>query len=249
MKAIVLSAGQGSRLLPLTNDLPKCLLPVGRRSILGWQIEALDRIQTVEEIVVVCGFMADKVEAALAEMTAASTPIRTVFNPFFKVADNLASCWMARDFMEDEFLIVNGDSLFEFAVLPKIIEDASAPINLTINFKDSFDSDDMKVTLDGRRVAAVGKTISASQTHAESIGVVLFKDEGPSLFRDAVEATMRDGSGIAAWYLQVIDRLAREGHVGATDIGALEWGEIDYPSDFEAARKLSAGWDRLRIVA
>lgn len=249
MRAIVLSAGQGSRLSPLTQERPKCLLPVGSRSVLQWQMEAICQSREIDEIVVITGFKAEMVEAALAGMGSIRTPVKTLFNPFFKVADNLASCWMARDFMDQDFLIVNGDSLFEVAVLPKIIGGAKSPINLTVNRKASYDSDDMKVTLDGDRVAAVGKTLMPNETHAESIGLVLFKGEGPRLFRDVVEQSMRDGWGVEAWYLRVIDRLAKEGRVGATDIGKLEWGEIDFPSDLEAVSRLAARWERLRIVA
>ncbi|MBB5519232.1 phosphocholine cytidylyltransferase family protein [Amphiplicatus metriothermophilus] len=250
MKAIILSAGQGSRLLPLTNDRPKCLLPVGARATaLQWQIEALDHVGAVSEIVVVTGFKSDMVDAAIAGMTSVSTPVRTVFNPFFKLADNLASCWMARAHMDGDFLIVNGDSLFEFAVLARVMENDEAPISLTINRKTAYDSDDMKVSLKNGRVAAVGKSLLPSETDAESIGLVAFRGEGGTLFRRAVEESMRDGSGLGAWYLQVIDRLARAGHVGATDIGSLGWCEIDFPDDLEAARRLVAGWERLRVVA
>ena len=249
MKAIILSAGQGSRLLPLTNDTPKCLVPVGSKSVLQWQIETLARYDEISEIFVVTGFMSEKVAAAIEEFQTQGTPVTSVFNPFYNVADNLASCWIARDCMDGDFLILNGDSLFETPVLRQVLDQASAPINLTINHKGAFDADDMKVSLTGDRVDAVGKTICAQETHAESIGLVLFKGEGAKLFRNQIDAMMRDGSGITAWYLQVIDQLAKAGHVGATDIGALEWCEIDYPSDLDEARKLVAGWDRLRIVA
>lgn len=249
MKVILLSAGQGSRLLPLTSDAPKCLLPVGARSVLHRQLDAFEKAEEIDEVIVVTGFQADKVDASIAEKSDMTTPVRTLFNPFYKVADNLASCWMAREFMDEAFLIVNGDSLFEHDVMKCVIDGAQAPINLTVNFKDDFDSDDMKVTLKDGAVAAVGKTIPPQETHAESIGVVLFTDEGGALFKAALEQGMRDGSGIAAWYLQVIDRLAKQGHVGATDIGALEWGEIDYPSDLEEVRRLAEKWDRPRLVA
>ena len=127
MKAIILSAGQGSRLLPLTNETPKCLLPVGNRSVLQWQVEAISRHGGFEEIVVVTGFRAHKIEDALAEMGTLQTKIRTVFNPFFKVADNLASCWMVREAMEDDFLIINGDSLFEARILSCLLYTSPSP--------------------------------------------------------------------------------------------------------------------------
>ena len=249
MKAIVLSAGQGSRLLPLTNDRPKCLLPVGARTVLQWQLDALCQAREVEEIIVVTGFRADMVERAIAEMTHLKTPVRTLYNPFFKVADNLASCWMARESMDGDFVIVNGDSLFDVEVLSKVLAGAVAPINLTINRKASFDSDDMKVTLTGDRVEAVGKTLLPKDTHAESIGIVVFRGEGSDLFRKTVEQSMCEGWGVSAWYLQVIDRLSKTVVVSAVDIGDLEWGEIDFPSDLEAAQTLALHWQKLRVVA
>lgn len=249
MRAIVLSAGQGSRLLPLTIDRPKCLLPVGSRSTLQWQLETLGQSRAIREIVVVTGFKAELVEAAIRAMPPLATPVRTIFNPFYKIADNLASCWMTREVMDDDFLILNGDSLFDAAVLPIVVNGAQAPINLTISRKAAYDSDDMKVTLDGDRVTAVGKTLSQQETDAESIGLVVFRGRGRDSFRHEVEASMRDGWGVSAWYLQAIDRLAKRGLVGATDIGALQWCEIDFPSDLEVASRLASGWERLRIVA
>ena len=63
-RAVILSAGQGSRLLPLTEDLPKCLLDLSGRSMLDWQLRGLAEAG-VPEAVVVTGFRADQVEAAL----------------------------------------------------------------------------------------------------------------------------------------------------------------------------------------
>ncbi len=249
MKAIVLSAGQGSRLLPLTNDRPKCLLPVGSRTVLQWQLDALSQVRAIDEIVVVTGFKAAMVERAIAAMTHLSTPVRTLYNPFYNVADNLASCWMARHFMDDDFVIVNGDSLFDVQILLKVIAQGEAPVNLTINRKTAFDSDDMKVTLDGARVRAVGKTLLPKETHAESIGIVLFRGDGRRLFRTTVEQSMREGWGVSAWYLQVIDRLAKSGVVSSVDIGDLAWGEIDFASDLEAAQQMASHWERPRVVA
>ena len=248
MKAILLSAGQGSRLLPLTSETPKCLLPVGDCTVLQWQIECLDPIDEIDEIIVVTGFMSHKVEAALDAIEVA-TPLTTVFNPFYNISDNLATCWLARDYMVEDFMIVNGDSLVERAVTPVIMKNANAPINLTTNVKSSFDSDDMKVTLEGDLVRAVGKNLLSEETHAESIGMVVFKGEGRDIFRAELESGMRSGSGLNAWYLQAIDHLAKRGCVGAIDIGEMEWCEIDFPSDLEAAQKLVANWKRLRLVA
>ena len=95
MRAVILSAGQGSRLLPHTERLPKCLLELGGRSMLEWQLRALESVG-IRETVVVTGFMPELVEAELLGCTPTRMRVRSLYNPFYKLADNLASCWMAR---------------------------------------------------------------------------------------------------------------------------------------------------------
>ena len=94
MKAIVLSAGQGRRLLPLTESAPKCAVDLHGRSLLDWQIDHL-LDSGVDEVVVVTGFGAERVDALLARRQD-RVPVRSLYNPFFEVADNLASCWYRR---------------------------------------------------------------------------------------------------------------------------------------------------------
>ena len=109
MKAIILSAGQGRRLLPLTADKPKSALPVGDRSVLEWQLHEISQCD-VDEVVVVTGFAADVIDDIVARQT--SVPTRTLYNPFFAQCDNLGTCWVAKPEMQGEFIIINGDTLF-----------------------------------------------------------------------------------------------------------------------------------------
>src|SRR3546814_13659133 len=79
--AILLSAGQGSRLLPLTAERPKCLIDFSGRSLLAWQIEMLAR-GGVKRIDVVTGFMTDMVEEHLSAIRDPRVEIAVRFNPF-----------------------------------------------------------------------------------------------------------------------------------------------------------------------
>ncbi len=241
MKALILSAGQGSRLLPLTADKPKCLLPIGPLSLIEWQISELT-VCGVDEVVVVVGYGADQVEAVLDRQRRPGLSIRTVFNPFFNVADNLASCWLARHEMDRDFLIVNGDTLFEADVLRTVLDSPDAPITITIDRKRAYDADDMKVEVVGTRLAAVGKTLSAEQTNGESIGMLLFRGRGPTLFADMLDQFMHTSEGLKTWYLRVIDRLAKTGVVEAVSIEGKAWGEVDFLEDLERARQMVASW-------
>ena len=121
MRAIVLSAGQGRRLLPLTAEIPKCLLPVdGDRTLLEVQLATLARCG-ISRVSVVSGFGVEGVERFLAGTPVPGLTVELVFNPFYAVSDNLATCWVAREAMSEDFLLLNGDTLFEPTVLRRLL--------------------------------------------------------------------------------------------------------------------------------
>jgi choline kinase len=241
MKAIILSAGQGSRLLPLTQDRPKCLLPIGKRTLLEWQVRAIEACG-VKDISVVIGFKSEMMEAELAKLARPGTTLRPVFNPFYKVADNLGSCWLAREQMQGDFLLVNGDTLFEVALLQKVLASPPANIVVTVDRKPAYDEDDMKVRREGTRLKAIGKKLPLDTVNAESIGMLLFRQDGPRLFREAVENFMRTPEGATVWYLQVIHALAQRETIETALIEGLDWGEVDFPPDLEEVRQMVAAW-------
>jgi choline kinase len=240
--AILLSAGQGSRMLPLTAERPKCLIDFSGRSLLEWQVEMLARAG-VRRIDVVTGFMTDMVDERLAAIRDPRVEITTRFNPFYKVADNLGSCWIARDVMEGDFLILNGDTLVSEEIVARVQQDSGWPIAVTVDVKDAYDSDDMKVSRGGGgKLERIGKTLTADQSNAESIGFLAFRGEGAGLFREAVRAAMRTPEGVQHWYLKVIDSLAPTGKVGTVSIEGLGWAEVDFLNDIEIAAKLTDSW-------
>jgi L-glutamine-phosphate cytidylyltransferase len=237
MKAIILSAGQGGRLLPLTETRPKCLLSLGDVTIIEHQIDRLNECG-ISDISIVTGFAAGTVEEALRSLPAHLAMPQTIFNPFFNVADNLASCWMARDHMQTDFLLLNGDTVFESAVCEKLMRAPSAPITLAIDQKTSYDSDDMKVRLDGSKLLEVGKTLSPENVNGESIGMMRFQGIGPGRFVRTLDQIMRTPNSLSWWYLKAIGILAERDLVQTESIAGLIWGEVDFLKDLENVRRL-----------
>ncbi|WP_340313782.1 phosphocholine cytidylyltransferase family protein [Rhizorhabdus argentea] len=244
-KAVILSAGQGSRLLPLTADRPKCLIDFSGKSLIAWQIESLVA-NGVDQIVVVTGFRDGIMNTALAEVAQSSVSIRTCFNPFYKVADNLGSCWIVRGEMDQDFIILNGDTLVSPEIVARLIANATMPITVSIDVKDSYDLDDMKVQREGDRLLQIGKRLDPHESNAESIGMLAFKGEGPTIFRQQVEAMMRTPEGVLNWYLKAIHALAPSGVVGTVSIEGLPWAEVDFPEDLPIARALTEAWTKSR---
>lgn len=239
MKAIILSAGQGKRLLPLTAERPKCAVPILGQSMVEWQINELIKCG-IENICVVLGYGADTVEKLLDERYGRGS-VDTFFNPFFSVSDNLASCWVVRTEMVEDFILLNGDTLFRAPVLEKLLAAAPHPITVTTDRKSSYDGDDMKVILDGERLVRIGKDLPLDQVHAESIGMLLFRGEGVRLFRRTVEETLRNPASLKRWYLSVIDELAQQTPVLTCCVEGLAWGEVDCTSDLKHAEDVVRG--------
>lgn len=240
MKAIILSAGQGRRLLPLTERVPKCILPVRGRPLIGRQIDTLARCG-VTDVTVVVGFAAEAVETTLAELYGPGR-IRTLYNPYFASSDNLVSCWVARVEMQQDFLLLNGDTLFEAKVPEQLLAAPERPVTLAVSRKDRYDDDDMKVILDGDRLVHVGKKLAVESVDAESIGMMTFRGDGPRLFRDAIERAIRTPEAQKQWYLSLIDTLARRDVVFTQAVPPLGWAEVDSPADLERAAASGAPW-------
>lgn len=247
MKAIILSAGQGSRLGHLVDDRPKCLIAFAGRSLLDRQLDTL-AANGVEEAVVVTGFRDELVDAAIAARSG-GPKVRTLFNPFYKVADNTGSLFMARAELAGDCLVWNGDTLVSKALMARVVANPTPGICVTIDRKEAYDDDDMKVIVsDSGRLRAIGKRI-AEGVNGESIGLLAFRSGGAERFRAAIERAMRTSEGTTIWYLRVIHHLAQNGEVQTLDIAGEEWGEVDFPDDVVRAESLVAGWDAKKAAA
>ncbi len=243
MKVLILGAGQGKRLLPLTEEVPKALLDIHGRTLVERQVDAFVACG-IKQFVVITGYGSTMMAERLAEIEGrnAGIEIRTVYNPFYKVADNLASCWMARDEMDCEFIQVNGDNLFRAGLIEDFLKAPEAAVTVAINQKAEYDNDDMKVMLDGDRLTEVGKTLPLEAVNAEAIGIYHFRKDGARLYREVLEKAMLDDAGLKQWFPSAVGTLAKLTEIKVCAITGHEWCEVDFPVDLQHARQLVATW-------
>src|SRR6185503_18891141 len=121
----------------------------------------------VTDIVVVTGFRDHLVD----DVAAPRRGVRTLFNPFYHVADNLGSVWMARAEFDRDLLLLNGDTLVSQPLLKRVLSAETGPIAVTVDEKADYDADDMKVLRDGNRLLRIGKALDPCAYNAESIGL------------------------------------------------------------------------------
>jgi L-glutamine-phosphate cytidylyltransferase len=242
VRVIILAAGQGKRLLPLTAEVPKALLDIGGKSLIERQIEAFAACGIVD-FLVITGYASEKMENALQAIAAKNSVVITcLYNPFYAVADNLASCWLARSHMDRDFIQVNGDNVFRQDLVQKLLQAPKSDAAIAINVKSTYDADDMKVMLDRGRLTEVGKTLPLDTVNAEAIGFYIFRGDGVGAYRNELELAMRDAQGLKRWFPSAVGSLAKKIPVSTIEITGHRWAEVDFPADLQHARQLVAEW-------
>ena len=237
MRAIVLSAGRGRRLRPTTDEIPKCLLPVDvDRSVLEVQLRTLAHCG-IQHVTIMVGYGAEKVEHFLTTHPIANLTVQTRYNPFFATTNTVVTCWLAIPEMRDDFVLLNGDTLFEGEILRRVLMAPEAPLTMAIDQKVNYDEDDMKVALNGgKQLKAVGKILPASMVDGESIGLMRFCEKGTAAFRSALDVAVRNPAVLQKWYHDIINMMADSLRVETVLIKGLWWKEIDTPVDLSEVR-------------
>ena len=234
MKAIILAAGQGTRLLPFTRQHPKCLVPVGGKAILDHQLDAL-AANGIEDAIVIGGYRIDRLEQHLSQKPAGRRP-GLLCNPFWSVANSIGSVWTARHHLGEPFCLLNGDTLFSADLIAAALAQAAPGVNLLVEATADFLLDDMLVAVEGDRVRAVGKTLGEGSAGHRSLGFVIAKGVGPLLYDSALQEVICAEGGFARFHHAIVDRLAWDGAVRAIEGDGAGAVEIDRPEDIERWR-------------
>ena len=129
--------------------------------------------------------------------------------------------------------------MFSPELLQTVLSAPAKDVAVTIDQKGYYDGDDMKVTLDGSQLTAIGKTLALTETDGESIGMLRFMNAGPEIFQDELGRLMRTPDGTKSWFLSAIHGLAQSGqHIDTINIKGADWSELDTPEDYEVCRSL-----------
>ena len=233
MRALILAAGVGHRLAPLTDRQPKCLLPVGGRSLLERMLESLSAIP-VSEAVIVVGHCQDQIRRVIGSRFG-RLPVRYIENPEY-TRDSIRSLWVCRDELDEDSIVMDADVLFPTAFLRRLLA-CPDPSALLIDRGFTDTGEEVKVYARAGRVLAIGKKVLDPPPHdtvGEAIG--FFKcaaAHGPAL-GECMEEVLRDQSRYRE-YEDAIDLLLRRVRVGWVDTGGLPWTEIDFVEDLRRA--------------
>lgn len=241
MRGVVLAAGGGTRLRPLTDALPKTLLTVdGERSILELAIANL-RAADIDDVVVIVGHAAGEVERRVPGLQRRyGVTLELRHNERFAEWNNAYSLWLARDVFADGALLVNGDTVHPAEVQRRLLDArGGAEVVLALDDHKALAEEEMKVRLDHRgRLTRINKALEPGDVDGEYIGLTLFEPACADRMAEALAATFeRDPS---LYYEDGFQEYAdRGGDIRTASIGGVDWVEVDDHADLERARKIA----------
>jgi choline kinase len=241
MIGIVLAAGGGTRLRPLTDDLPKTLLEVdGSRSILELAVANLSAVGLTEAVIVV-GHAAAAVDKRLADFESRyGMRLDTIVNDRYDVWNNAYSLWLARDAFKESALLVNGDTVHPVAVEQRLLDArGAAGVILALDDAKELAEEEMKVVLDADgRLERINKALDPATADGEYIGVTLIEPEAADRLAEALQATYERDTTL--YYEDGFQQFADWGEtVRTAPIGVRNWVEVDNHDDLAMAREIA----------
>jgi len=239
MKAVILAAGVAARLRPLTDHVPKCLLEVGTKTILGRTLECL-RANDLSEFVIVTGYR----ENQIRDFVAAHFPdlsVTFLSNEHFTTTNNIYSLWLTRkNILDHDMLLLDSDIVFDKRIIGLLLTSGHENC-LAITSDKILGHEEIKVRVDDKgAIVEIGKDVSPADALGESIGIEKFGRVFLRRLFEVLDRKMLVEKSVNQFYEAAFQEVIDGGEkVYAVDVGDLLCIEIDTPDDLESARSLT----------
>ncbi len=238
MKLVILSAGIGKRLRPLTDKKPKCLIEVLDKPILEHQLELFLDNDKIEQIIIIIGYKADLITKYIKSITNSNPKIKVLVNPIYDQTNNMYSLYLAEEYLKNSFLLLNGDVILQKEIVNGLIE---------FPFKDAiavdvgnYNEESMKVIQNADYLTDISKAINKKNALGCSIDFYKFSEEGKNQLFNKINEYINEKKEKNLWTEVAIQDLLRKNELKmkAYDIKDMKWIEIDNLNDLQSAKKI-----------
>ena len=232
MKALILAAGLGTRLAPITDDRPKSLVPVNGKPILFKQIENLLK-NGITDITVVSGYKGDMLKKTVLELY---PDIKIIHSVDYASTNNMYSAYLAKDEVGNEpFLMMNADVFYDASVITALLKDKSP--NAIVTEIGRYIGESMKVVEKDGRLVKISKAITQEEALGVSIDVYKFSAEGGAAFFKKCADYIEEKGELKLWSEVALNDILSEITFKACPLVG-RWLEIDNHEDLAAAEEL-----------
>ena len=233
MKAIILAAGVGKRLWPLTQHRPKCLIELGGRTLLSRYLDVLAGAG-IRQAVIVVGYKQDMIRSAVAT-DSRGVEVRYLVNEQYQ-RGSISSLWLARTELDDDVLIMDADVLFHREILRRLITSTS-PSALLMDETVKQTTEECMVVVRGGRVVGLTKRMPERYDFAgEGVGFLKVRRADTEALINSLKGHADRGE-LDMEYEDALLEFFGAVRVGHEKIGGLPWIEIDFPEDVTRAER------------
>lgn len=241
MIGMVLAAGAGRRLRPYTDTLPKALIPVdGETTILDIALRNLAAVD-LRDVVIVVGYAAGAIEERQAALEKRhGVNITLVHNDKAEIWNNAYSMWVAREYMTNGVIMLNGDTVHPVTVEESLLAARGPQMLLALDTEKTLADEGMKVQVDdAKALTRITKLLDPASAYGEYIGASLIEGSAAAALADALQATWERDPGL--YYEDGYQELVNRGGVIATSPipAGTSWVEVDNHADLERARSIA----------
>ena len=232
MRALILAAGTGSRMRPLTDETHKCCLPVAGKPLLTGQMDVLFSCG-ITDIVVITGYRRQEVMLLGGDRAA------YLFNPFFASTNSIVSLWLAQHFFSDDILILNCDVVFDATLVQQFVS-SERPISIAVCGNWSDDRGYKAEINSSGDVLRMGMKLS--RPGAEYAGITLLRK---IVLPEAVKTMERffDQDQFGIWYEDAVSAMLESGIKGnAVYVSPDKWYELDTVAEYTIANERIKTW-------
>ena len=234
MKAFILAAGVSRRLYPHTYDIPKCLLEVGGKPIIHYQLDALKNLG-VTDITMIVGYHREMLMINV-EKNFPDLNFNFVINHHYFETNTAYSIHIGRDKLDSQVLLMNADVIYPKALLEKVFSSSYKTV-LAVDIK-ACGKEEVKVIDGGQnKIVAIGKDLIEEQCLGEFIGVAKLSKDFVDIFRRSI-SDLIDAGGKNDYFEAGIQPLLDKVDTHFIDISEYPCLEIDFLEDLESAREL-----------
>ena len=234
MKAFILAAGVSRRLYPHTYDIPKCLLEVGGKPIIHYQLDALKNLGVID-ITMIVGYHREMLMMNV-EKNFPDLNFNFVINHHYFETNTAYSIHIGRDKLDSQVLLMNADVIYPKALLEKVFSSSYKTV-LAVDIK-ACGKEEVKVIDGGQnKIVAIGKDLIEEQCLGEFIGVAKLSKDFVEIFRRSI-SDLVDAGGKNDYFEAGIQPLLDKVDTHFIDISEYPCLEIDFLEDLESAREL-----------
>ncbi len=241
MQAVILAAGQGTRLRPLTDRCPKCLVEVQGKPILQHQLEALSDAG-LRECIIVVGYRAEQVRDYFGAHFR-NLSITYVENEIFDRTNNIYSLWLARPRITEDLLLLEGDLVFDSGLLMDLLEVPNKNAAVVDRFQPFMNGTVVLTHGDRATAMVLGREQPRGfdyESALKTVNIYKFSHQAVSyVLMPALAAYVSQGQ-TDIFYEAAISSAIAEGtlQLEVLRTGPRAWGEIDTREDLVDAEKM-----------